>query len=126
MNSHVKTNTYCKLKLALRPILISGGWLINGCYALLSHTDAPILDHEMPDSNADAETKGKWLIALCKELVMKYVIHQELSNLVDQTAELDIVTQNEYECRFEACHKTYVLHSRRVRYKHGLYLYAKM
>jgi len=81
----------------------------------------------MPGSNEDIATKGKWLIALCKELVMKYAIHPELSNLVEQTAELDKITQNDYKCRFGTCNKTYILHSRRVRYyNHGLTVYMRI
>ena len=70
----------------------------------------------MPDDNATEQEKMQWLLELCTKHVEKYVVRSDVTTVVLQTDELDRNTRQKYHCRMEGCPKSYVHHSRRVRY----------
>ena len=70
---------------------------------------------QLPDSHMGKKERRDWLLTLCKKHVEQFVLRSEVSNLVQQTGQLDTNTQGRYHCRFQGCDKEYVFHSRRVR-----------
>ncbi|XP_028409246.1 uncharacterized protein LOC114531831 [Dendronephthya gigantea] len=71
----------------------------------------------LPDSDAPAPTKGKWLLDVCEEHVKRFVFNAgEMTGLVEQTDQLQQEESGRWVCRAEDCDASYKLHSGRVRY----------
>lgn len=89
---------------------------INFDKILLYFKDTPFI---MPDETVSRETKRKWLLELCQQVVEKHVDYpSEISGIVEQTIELGYASDQPYCCRSEGCDREYVYHSARVRCVH--------
>ena len=72
---------------------------------------------EIQDRSVSNETRQKWLLDLCEQLVTKFVFGESaIQTLVEQTQTLQDVSSQPIICRAEDCQATYVHHSKRVRY----------
>ena len=68
----------------------------------------------MPADNSTEERKMLWLLDLCKHHIEKYVVHSDMASLVEKADKLNQAHQQQFQCRFDRCNKTFVFHSRRV------------
>ena len=87
--------------------------VFNYCFSPLLISEKPLI--EMPPAKATEESKMLWLLDLCKHHVENYVVRSDMASLSEKTDELSKAFQQQFECRFDGCQRTFVLHSRRVR-----------
>ncbi|XP_022787541.1 uncharacterized protein LOC111327585 isoform X2 [Stylophora pistillata] len=91
--------------------------------ASMVRTDKPTLN--FPEPHCSRQTKMEWLLQVCKDYVMKFVLAAGVNVLVNKTTELERSTNEGFACRFQGCMATFTYHSRRVRHeleKHNLHL----
>ena len=70
----------------------------------------------LPDSTVSQTVKGKWLLQVCEDHIKKFVFNaDEMTGLVEQTAELQQAEGDRWRCRAQGCEATYAYHSGRVR-----------
>ena len=70
----------------------------------------------LPDTTVSPTCQGKWLLEVCEDYVKKFVLNaDEMTSLVEQTAELQQAEAGRRRCRAQGCEATYAYHSSRVR-----------
>jgi hypothetical protein len=70
----------------------------------------------IPDAGVDKMTRRNWFLELCQQYVEKYLGYSDVSNLVEQTNQLQLLSKGPYPCRDEKCGSQFVYHSKRIRY----------
>lgn len=69
----------------------------------------------VPDSTVSQTTQGKWLLQVCEDHIKKFVFNaDEMTSLVEQTAELQQAEAGRWRCRAQGCEAIYAYHSGRV------------
>ena len=70
----------------------------------------------LPDSTVSQTTQGKWLLQVCEDHIKKFVFNaDEMTSLIEQTAELQQAEASRWRCRAQGCEAIYAYHSGRVR-----------
>ena len=70
----------------------------------------------LPDSTVSETTQGKWLLQVCEDHIKKFVFNaDEMTSLIEQTADLQQAEAGRWRCRAQGCEAIYAYHSGRVR-----------